>query len=80
LSRRAGLWQIFRMSEKIRKVLVGVAGGATVLLGLILIPLPGPGIPVIIAGIVLLSTEFAWAGQLREFWRAVWARVRTAAA
>jgi uncharacterized protein (TIGR02611 family) len=59
---------------------VGVAGGAVVLLGLILIPLPGPGIPVVIAGIVLLSTEFEWAGKVRAFGRSLWSRARTAAA
>jgi hypothetical protein len=66
--------------QRIRKVVVGATGGAIVLLGLVLIPLPGPGIPVIIAGIVLLSTEFAWAASVRDFGRALWARVRPASA
>ena len=48
---------------------MGVAGGAVVVLGLIMIPLPGPGIAVVIAGILLLSTEFAWAGRVRDFGR-----------
>lgn len=64
------------MSQSIRKIVVGLAGGVVVLLGLILIPLPGPGIPVVIAGIVLLSTEFAWAGRVRDFGSALWSRVR----
>jgi uncharacterized protein (TIGR02611 family) len=68
------------MNQRIRKIVVGIAGGATVVLGLILIPLPGPGIPVVIAGIVLLSTEFPWAARVREFGRDLWTRVRPAAA
>lgn len=68
------------MSQSLRKLVVGVAGGAVVLLGLILIPLPGPGIPVVIAGIMLLSTEFAWAHKVRDFGSALWARVRGATA
>jgi len=68
------------MSQSLRKIFVGLAGGAVVLLGLILIPLPGPGIPVVIAGIVLLSTEFAWAHRVRDFGSSLWARVRGATA
>jgi uncharacterized protein (TIGR02611 family) len=68
------------MNRTTRKVLVGVAGGAIVLLGVLLIPLPGPGIPVVIAGIALLSTEFVWAARARDLGRALWARVRPASA
>lgn len=68
------------MSQRIRKVVVGVAGGAVVLLGLMLIPLPGPGIPVVVMGIVILSTEFVWAARARDFGRALWARVRPTSA
>jgi Putative transmembrane protein (PGPGW) len=55
-----------------------VAGGSVVLLGLVLIPLPGPGIPVVVAGIALLALEFAWAARLRDYGRDLWARVRLA--
>lgn len=68
------------MRQSIRKVVVGVAGGSLVLLGLVLIPLPGPGIPVVIAGIALLATEFAWAARARDYGRALWARIRPAPA
>jgi uncharacterized protein (TIGR02611 family) len=66
------------MNQPLRRILVGVAGGATVIVGVILIPLPGPGIPVIIAGIALLATEFAWAARVRDLGRALWSRVRPA--
>ena len=42
----------------IRKTAVGVAGGATVLAGLALIPLPGPGTLVVLGGMSLLGKEF----------------------
>ena len=36
-------------------------------LGFILIPLPGPGWLIVFAGLALLATEFAWAERLLEF-------------
>lgn len=40
-------------------------GGFTVLaVGLLLLILPGPGIPLVILGLVLLSLEFLWAKKL----------------
>ncbi|HEX2032256.1 MAG TPA: PGPGW domain-containing protein [Actinomycetota bacterium] len=46
-----------------RRIAIGVAGFAMVLAGLILsLPLvPGPGFLLIIGGLALLATEFAWA-------------------
>jgi len=67
------------MSRTIRQVVVGFAGGTLVVLGLILIPLPGPGIPVVIAGIALLATEFVWAARARDYGRDLWTRFRPAA-
>jgi uncharacterized protein (TIGR02611 family) len=41
------------------------AGGALlVLLGVILVPLPGPGFLVIFAGLVVLARDYAWAQRL----------------
>jgi len=54
------------MNDRSRKILKGVAGGALIVLGVILVPLPGPGIPTIAAGVALLATEFAWAAWLRD--------------
>jgi hypothetical protein len=66
------------MRAQLRKLFVGVAGGTLVLVGLVLIPLPGPGIPVVLAGIALLATEFAWAASARDRGVALWRRVRPA--
>jgi len=37
---------------------VGVVGGGTVALGIVLMPLPGPGILVAAGGLAILGTEF----------------------
>ena len=44
---------------------VGVVGGATVALGVVMIPLPGPGALVAIGGLGILSTEFEGAKKAR---------------
>jgi uncharacterized protein (TIGR02611 family) len=51
------------------RVLVGVAGALVVAFGLVTIPLPGPGWLTVIAGLVVLATEFTWAERLLAFTR-----------
>jgi uncharacterized protein (TIGR02611 family) len=51
------------------RVCVGVVGGLIVALGLVTIPLPGPGWLTVIAGLFLLATEFLWAERLLHFTR-----------
>ena len=41
-----------------------------VLLGLFLVPFPGPGWLVVFVGLGILATEFAWAERLLRFARA----------
>ena len=53
------------MPETVRAALVAVIGFATVLLGLVLVPLPGPGWVVVFAGLSILSTRFTWARRAR---------------
>lgn len=42
----------------LRKVLVTIFGVFVVIIGIILLPLPGPGLLVIFAGLLILSSEF----------------------
>jgi uncharacterized protein (TIGR02611 family) len=49
-----------------KRIAVTVAGFAFVLLGIALIPLPGPGFLVIILGLAILATEYAWAAAMLE--------------
>ena len=46
------------------------------LVGLVLVPLPGPGWVVVALGVALLGTEFAWAARLTDRLRGVVAHVR----
>ncbi|CAN5402795.1 hypothetical protein BH09ACT4_BH09ACT4_12850 [soil metagenome] len=45
-------------ADKTYRAAVGVAGGATVALGVALIPLPGPGALVALGGLAMLGSEF----------------------
>jgi uncharacterized protein (TIGR02611 family) len=49
------------------RVAVGIVGGLIVAVGLVTIPLPGPGWLTVIAGLFVLATEFTWAERLLEF-------------
>ena len=53
-----------------RRVAIAIIGGTVVLLGLVMIVLPGPAILVIPAGLAILGTEFAWARWLLKRIRA----------
>ena len=44
-----------------KRIAVFVAGVAVVLAGVAMLVLPGPGLVVIILGLAILATEFAWA-------------------
>ena len=43
---------------------VGVVGACIVVIGVILIPLPGPGWLIVFIGLSVLASEFAWAERL----------------
>jgi uncharacterized protein (TIGR02611 family) len=51
------------------RIAIGVLGAAIMVLGFVLIPLPGPGWLIVFAGLALLATEFAWAERLLRFGR-----------
>ena len=56
------------------KVLVTALGIAIVVIGLILVPLPGPGWLIVFVGLTLLGTEYHWARRLLGWLRRVLAR------
>lgn len=47
-----------------RRLVVTVIGATVLIIGIIFIPLPGPGLLGIIAGLAILGTEFVWAKRL----------------
>ncbi|MDB5164452.1 MAG: hypothetical protein JWL89_78 [Candidatus Saccharibacteria bacterium] len=50
-----------RTTKTIRKFIAALIGFPLVVLGIILIPLPGPGLVVMFLGLLVLSQEFDWA-------------------
>jgi uncharacterized protein (TIGR02611 family) len=46
------------------RVFIGLLGGAITVLGSIALIGPGPGILILLAGLGILATEFAWAGRV----------------
>lgn len=52
--------------DPVRRVVVGVAGGVLTLVGVVLFPLPGPGLLLILVGLLLLAREFPWAERRVE--------------
>lgn len=51
------------------RVGVAVVGAGVIALGILLLPLPGPGWVIIFVGLGLLASEFAWAKRLLRFAR-----------
>lgn len=51
------------------RVVVAVVGGAIIVTGVVLLPLPGPGWLIIFAGLAVLASEFVWAQRLLHFAR-----------
>lgn len=52
-----------RAIKAFRKLVITLVGLPIVIIGLILIPLPGPGVLVTAAGLFILSLEFDWADR-----------------
>ncbi|MBI2009193.1 PGPGW domain-containing protein [Candidatus Saccharibacteria bacterium] len=50
-----------KIAKLVRKIAVAAVGFVVLAIGLILIPLPGPGILITLAGLFILSLEFTWA-------------------
>lgn len=65
-----------RLPPRPRKIAVTLIGGTLLLLGLAMVVLPGPAFIVIPAGLILLSTEYAWAHRWVELMKRVWHRFR----
>jgi tellurite resistance protein TerC len=51
---------------RLRRFLIGTIGFSIVLIGVVMIVLPGPAIIIVPLGFAILASEFAWA---RRVWR-----------
>ena len=54
------------LPHPVRWLVAAAAGGALVAAGLVLMILPGPGIPLLLLGLLVLGSEFAWARRLSD--------------
>ena len=52
--------------HRLIRVAAAIGGFLVVLLGIVVIPLPGPGLLVVAVGLAVLALEFAWAEHLLE--------------
>lgn len=55
-----------RTPTTIRKPLVSILGALIIITGLILMPLPGPGMLIVVIGVSVLASEFTWAQNAYE--------------
>jgi uncharacterized protein (TIGR02611 family) len=49
------------LPHPIRWVIVASVGSTLALVGIVFLFIPGPGLPLIVLGVAILATEFAWA-------------------
>jgi len=50
--------------QQAKRLIVLVIGLTVLMLGVVMLLLPGPGIVTIVAGLAILATEFVWARKL----------------
>ncbi|HIV56529.1 MAG TPA: TIGR02611 family protein [Candidatus Stackebrandtia faecavium] len=56
-----------RTSRLTLRVLITVVGSVVIAVGAVLIPFPGPGWAIVIAGMAILALEYHWARRLLVF-------------
>ncbi len=54
------------IARNAKRLLVFILGVAVLAAGVAMLALPGPGVVVIIVGLVILATEFAWAERMLD--------------
>lgn len=65
-----------RLPHPLRWLTVALIGSTFIVIGVVLLVLPGPGIAFIVLGLAILATEFVWAETLlhrvKDTGRRVW--------
>jgi uncharacterized protein (TIGR02611 family) len=61
------MYNMDRIKRNGKKIGIGIAGGAVTLVGLLLVPYPGPGWLIVFAGLALLSREFEFAQKALDY-------------
>ncbi len=62
--------------KQAKPMMVGIIGMGIVLMGIVMIALPGPGLLIILAGLAILATEFIWARTLLARVKSIIGRIR----
>lgn len=52
-----------KTKKAFHKIVILAVGVPVLVLGIILVPLPGPGLLVVLLGLIILSQEFEWADR-----------------
>lgn len=53
-----------RRLRSLRRIIIGAVGSTVLIIGILMIVLPGPSVLVIPLGLAILATEFLWARLL----------------
>jgi uncharacterized protein (TIGR02611 family) len=56
-----------KTKRQVKRIGVGILGGAITIIGILTVPAPGPGWLIVFAGLGILATEFTWAARLLDF-------------
>ena len=56
-----------KLTRSTKRILIGLAGWAVILVGIVLIPFPGPGWVIVFIGFSILASEFDWAKEAKEW-------------
>ncbi len=67
------------LASQLWLVLVALVGFIVAAVGLVLLVTPGPGLLVIVAGLAILSTQFAWAAKALDYAKAKAVQARDSA-
>ncbi|MGH7196695.1 MAG: PGPGW domain-containing protein [Candidatus Saccharimonadales bacterium] len=59
-------WGWLKTPKSVRRILVFILGGLCIVLGLLLLVLPGPGFAAIFLGFAVLATEFTSAKRAQD--------------
>jgi uncharacterized protein (TIGR02611 family) len=57
------------IKKRVKRLAIGIIGGLVVIVGIIMIPYPGPGWLVVFAGLTILATEFERARKILDYAR-----------
>jgi uncharacterized protein (TIGR02611 family) len=66
MSRESVLTQWRRLPHPVRWIGVATVGTTLIVVGVILLVLPGPGLVLIALGVAVLASEFAWAERILQ--------------